>query len=476
MSIILRTDQERVLRDARAALKEHQSIIIQCATGWGKTVFATKLIQNCTAKGLRSVFAVHRQELIKQTNRTYLMADIDAGILVSGVRPDPYRLAQIASVDSLKSRLDRYPADLLIVDEAHLYVSATRKKVIEHYAAAGAKIVNLTATPRRLDGRPMSDIASHIVHGPSVEWLIGQGYLSRYRPFVPFRPDLGKLGTRYGDYIQAQVAAMLDRPSVIGDAVAAYHKHAMGKLCIVFACSREHGKRVRAAYEARGIPAVYMDGESSPSERHQAITMFAERRAPVLVNVQLCTEGFDLSAQIGRDVPIEAGQFLRPTKSVALAMQMIGRALRPKPEPAILLDHANLFLNHGLPDDKRDWNLDGVAKGHSDRAAPVCVCHACYGAYRPAPVCPHCGEPRLVEGREVDEREGELTEADVIDLRRSIAEINAKRDKEAKRREFHAKKDKCKTLDDYRALAREYGYKSGWAWHRYNLDKKKRHG
>lgn len=456
--IVLRQDQEDVLRAARAALKEHQSIIIQCPTGWGKTALATVIAKNATERCNRVIFSVHRKQLLKQTTNTFNLVGLPHGTIASGHPFDRYQYAQVASINTLRNRLDGYPAKLLVVDEAHLAASATWSKVIKHYKDSGAKIIMLTATPQRLDGRPLGALATHIVTGPPVRHLMDIGILSDYRAFAPSRLNLEHLHTRMGDYITSEIEAEMDKASIVGSAIEAWRKFANGKRTICFAVSRAHGKRMLADFNTSGIPAVYMDGDTPDNERQRLIADFADRRAMVLINVALCTEGFDLSAQIGREVPIEAGIFLRPTKSLALAMQMIGRCLRRKSEPAVLLDHVNLMLNHGLPDDVRTWSLDGKAGAlkNADRAVSVCCCDKCFAIYRPARACPMCGHVREVDGRKVSEVEGELIEMDIQSLRAH---------EEKRRRWFE--ESQCRTLSDWEALAAKRGNKAGWAYHRF---------
>src|SRR5690606_6106735 len=209
-------------------------------------------------------------------------------------------------------------------------------------------------------------------------------------------------------------------------------------------------------FNAAGIPAIHVDGETPEAELKEAIQGFADGRYMVMCNVQLMTTGFDLSAQVNRDVPIEACIIMRPTKSVALYMQMVGRALRRKPRPAVILDHAGCVLRHGLPDDERDWSLEGRKKGSrrsSDDEPDVNVtqCKQCYAIFRTGPgCCPMCGAAVEVKAqRDVEVADGELVKVDV----------------EAFRREQRKEQGQAKSLRDLVALGMRRGMKnpSGWA-------------
>ena len=468
--ITLRPDQEQVYSEIRDRMRRFQSIVVQCPTGWGKTALAAVIAQGVYAKRNKVIFSVHRKQLIRQTVNTFNMIGLPHGIIAAGIQGNPFESVQIASIDTLRNRLSKYRADLLVVDEAHLAAAPTWKRCINHYRNQGARILLLTATPTRLDGKPLSALADNIVTGPRVRWLIDRGLLSDYRAFAPSMPAFDQLHTRYGDYITKEVEDLIDRPSITGDAIEAWKRHAPGKRTIAFAVSRNHGRHLLEAYNTAGIPAVYMDGETKDSERQQLISQFANGEAKVLINIQLCTEGFDLSAQIGRDVPIEAGAFLRPTQSLALAMQMVGRCLRRKKEPAILMDHVNLFRTHGLPDDDREWTLEGRTKkdkkgDDGDNPPSIVLCQECFAYFRPRTHCPECGAIRVIQGRQVTEREGELTEYEISDLR----EHNKRVSKAIKMREL---RDSRAPLSAWEALGREYGHKRGWAWHQHRMQGK----
>lgn len=466
--LTLRPDQEAVYADVREAISCHQSVLVQCATGWGKTALATVIAKGASDKRKRAIFGVFNRDLVKQTANTFADVGLQFGHVVSGLPANPFAAVQIATAQTLINRLNRWPADLFVADEGRLWASRTGRKIIDHYKKQGAKILILDATPNRLDGKPMSDIAETMVSGPSVRWCIDNGILSDYRPYAPVRPDMRGLHVRAGEYVTAELEERFDRPTVIGDAIGAWRKYAYGKRTLAFAFSRQHGRNLCEAYNAAGIPAVYIDGETPDDDRRIRIGAFADRQAQILVGVNLFCNGFDLSAQIGREVPIEAGAFLRPSKSESLVRQMWGRVFRRKPEPAILMDHVGLFAEHGLPDDEREWSLEGStgSKRPGEATIATCVCASCMGVFRPAMACPYCGQVREINGRQVDIREGMLAEVDVLAMReRDIADLE--------RRQRTSEEWKCKSLSDWEALAVKRGHNRGWAWHRFQGRRKR---
>lgn len=450
--IQLRDYQTKAIEDMRAALRDHDSILFRGPTGCGKTVIASYMAQQSAARQRKVIFGVHRIELANQTAKTFDQFGIKYGYIAAGYGYNPFALVQIASADTLRNRPELIKGCRLFVpDEAHLWAAPTRAGLIQEAKGHKAKVVGLSATPERPDGKPL-DMFDVIVEGPSEASLIASGNLSEYRAFAPSRPDLSGLHTQAGDYVVGELEERFDKPAIHGDAIQSWRKYASGKRTMVFAISRAHGQHVTDAYNEAGIPAVYIDGTTPQGERRARIEKFADGRALILVSIALCIEGFDLSAQVGRDVPVEAVQLLNPTKSLPRARQMMGRALRPKPEPAIILDHVNIIMNadgtvnHGFPDDDREWSLSGA-----DRRAQVGVadfnikqCASCFGQYRAAMrVCPYCTSESVVKERRIEQIEGELEE-----IRR----------KDEARRDMRSSRD----LDSVARLAVERGYKPAW--------------
>ena len=445
----LRADQEAVRTKLRVALRSHGSVLAYAPTGFGKTVLASALIKLIADAGKRVIFAVHRLALIKQTAVTFDNFEIPYSYIAAGYHHNLYRKVQIASIDTLKNRLGKYPADYVFVDEAHLSASAGWSKVVDHYKSIGAKIIGLSGSPIRLDGKPLGSVWDTMVEGPSVRWLIEQGFLSRYRAFSPNGIDLSGLHTRNGDYIGSELDDLIAGKAVMSGAVGHWRRFASGKRTIAFAPSVKRAEELAAEFRANGETFVALDGNTPQPDRDRAFLALADRSISGIVNCNLFSEGFDMSAQVGRDVPIECVLDLYPTQSLARHLQKHGRGLRRKPEPAVLLDLVGGFARLGLPDDDREWSLDGAAKAKRKTGEEaVRVCPACFAAHGPAPKCPHCGHVYAVAARVIDEVDGELEEIDV----------------EAVRRARKAEQAKAGTLDDLVKLATARGYKSPEKW------------
>lgn len=416
MSLTLRPYQTKAVADLRASLRRYRRALLQLPTGSGKTVIATHMIDRSRAK-LTVWFLVHRQELIDQTEAAFALQGIPHGFIAAGRRADPFQSVQIGSIDTVKRRLDALkPPGIIFVDEAHHGSAAGWARVLAHYP--GVWIVGLSATPERLDGKGLDGQFDCMVHGPSVAELIGMGHLADYRIFPPKGGGIQTAGlhTRYGDYKRDELDEAADKPTITGDAVREYLRRAAGMQGIVTCVSIKHSEHVAESFRVAGVAAVHLDGKTPKAERDRVISDFRRGLIALLCNVNLFGEGFDVpDAQVAVD--------LSPTQSLAACLQRWGRVLRPKAngEKALILDHAGNWTRHGLPDDERQWSLQGKAgRAASGGEADIQVrqCDQCFAVHRPAPQCPECGYVYPEKPREVEHVEGELEEVDKEALRR----------------------------------------------------------
>lgn len=450
MGIALRPYQADIIAAASTALARNPRVLIQAPTGAGKTALAAHMVGGAAAKGKRVVFLVHRTELLTQASAAFTRQGIDHGRIAAGEAFNPHHRVYVASIGTVARRLDRMPAiDLAVVDECHHSAAASWSKVLD--ALNPRWTIGLSATPCRLDGRGLDAHYDALVPGPAVADLIEAGFLSPFRVFAPTTLDMTGARTVAGDYNRKDAAAAADKPAIIGDVVAHYQRLVPGKRAVAFCVSIEHARHVAATFASAGIAAEAIDGGMMPAERAAALHRFERGQTLVLASVDLVSEGFDLPA-------IEAALLLRPTKSLSLYLQQVGRVLRPSPgkAEAIILDHVGSCAVHGFPDDARDWSLEGVVKRKrkAGDANPVRTCEACFRVYRPAPRCPACGHAAASAAREVEHRDGELGEVvrPTVDQRKALVALEART---------------ATTLADWQAIARKAGYAPGWAFHRF---------
>ena len=169
-------------------------------TGSGKTVVFSEICRLADNKNRKVLILVHRRELVKQASDKLSKAGVEHGIIAAGFKPSAHSV-QVASVQTLARRLRTVPVDpdLIIIDEAHHAVAGSWDKILLHYK--DARVVGVTATPSRLDGRGLGSHFSTLISGPSVEQLTKLGFLSQHRVFAPpVIADLKNVKTRAGDY------------------------------------------------------------------------------------------------------------------------------------------------------------------------------------------------------------------------------------------------------------------------------------
>jgi superfamily II DNA or RNA helicase len=443
----LRPYQQQAIADLRAAFRNGaRAPLLVAPTGAGKTVIIAAVLQGVAARGRSAIVLVHRRELIAQTSAKLSLADVPHGIIAAG-GPATDAPIQIASVQTLARRLDRIAAqpDLIVIDEAHHATAGTWGKALTHWPQALR--LGVTATPVRQDGRGLKAVFDRLVLGPSTAELIGGGFLCPARLYAPPPvADLSGLHRRAGDYAIDEAAERMDRPTVTGDAIAHYQRLAAGQRAIAFCCNVKHAEHVCAAFNHAGVEAATLLGCTDPLRRDATVARFGAGELQVLVTVDVVSEGFDIPAA-------GCAILLRPTQSLGLYLQQVGRVLRPAPGKthAVVLDHVGNVHRHGWPDDPREWSLDDRLKraGAAGPPAPsVRTCEVCFAAFKPAPICPMCGaQCAPIKSRVIKQLAGELQE-----LRRT--------EQRAARRD----QGQARTLQELMAIARQRGYSPAWAW------------
>jgi superfamily II DNA or RNA helicase len=444
----LRSYQDRAIDDLRLAYQSGANApLLVLPTGGGKTCIIAAISANAAARDRHVLILVHRRELIHQTSSKLAWVGLEHGVIAAGIPPSDHAV-QIASVQTLARRLSGldWRPTLIIIDEAHHATAGQWARILDHWPDAYR--LGVTATPCRLDGCGLRGTFDTMVLGPSVADLIFTGYLSPARIYAPpVVADLQGIRSRGGDYANDQAAAAMDRPTVTGDAIAHYQLLAPGQQAIAFCCNVAHAVSVCDAFKTAGIGAELLLGNTP--DREQVVAAFAAHRIRVLVTVDVVSEGFDVPAA-------SCAILLRPTQSLGLYLQQVGRVLRPAPgkEHAVILDHVGNVTRHGFPDDPRDWSLDDRMRRSKGTPAPsVRTCPECFAAFKPAPICPVCGAGCVpIRSRVIREMAGEL--------------------RELKREEVRQRTDErrqARTLQQLIAVGQARGMKNpvGWAKHVY---------
>lgn len=416
MTLTLRPYQSTAVASIRSALAAgHRSVLFVLPTGGGKTVVFSHIAEQAAAKGNRICILVHRVELLEQASTSLAALGVRHGLIAAGRSMDLSAPVQVASVATLARRLDKLsPAlfQLLVVDEAHHSNAGTWGKVLGHFHRA--RVLGVTATPCRCDGRGLGEWYSELILGPTAQELTDGGHLAPARVLAPPGVSLQGLRKRMGDFDLRQAADLLGTGQAMGSPLSHYRQHLEGQTAIAFCCSVSHAQAVAELFTSHGIPAASIDGTMDAATRRQLLQQLGTGELKVLTSCALIGEGVD--------VPSVSGCILlRPTQSLALHLQMIGRCLRPQPgKTAVILDHVGNVHRHGLPTDEREWSLEGITRRQREQAPSVRVCPGCFAALRSGTaVCPECGHQFVPERRELEHVEGELEEVIARQQRRA---------------------------------------------------------
>ncbi len=401
-------------------------------------------------------------EALAVGSRLYREEDLRA--LRGGVRPEDLdgegRLLEVV-------RVDRYPgeesgrgtpvfnlqvaghpsyfAEGVLAHNCHVLHKA-HEEIIEECKARGVPVLGLSATPFR---RGMGQVFDSLVVGATTQQLTDEGYLCPATCYAPYVPDLAGVKTRHdGDFQEDALAEFMGDAKIVGDVVTSWFSLAEGRQTLVFAATVAHSRELCDAFRRAGVEAAHIDGyEHDPVRRREVIEDFRAGRIRVLCNVAVLTKGFDAPET---DCIVMA----RPTKSLMLHYQMMGRGLRTTPGKVdcLILDHSGNCLRNGTPTDPLPDHLDDGESQHKldrrkrDKTDPVKKpCQSC-GYVSSRHECPACGfKPEKREDVEV--RDGELYEIGTQTRPRWSREG-------------------VRTL--YAELlghAQLKGFKKGWAWH-----------
>jgi DNA repair protein RadD len=452
----LRPYQDQLLEDIRDAMRAgHRRILAVMPTGSGKGTTIAAMVASAAARGNRVLVLAHRAELVADLSQRIHGFGINHGVIAAGYREDMRHPVQVGSVQTVVRRLGRIPPPSMVIqDEAHHLVAGNMwGKVIDSWPQAF--LIGKTATPERLSGEGLGvghgGFFTTMVLGPDAGWLTEQGFLVPCRVFAPPGIDLSavkRFDTAKGRH---DSDAILRQGQAMGDAVTHYRRtiqDAHNGTAIAFCVSVDHAEAVAEAFRAQGISAATLDGTMDRGIRRRTIADLGTGQLKVLTSCDIISEGTDIPSVTGAIL-------LRPTDSLGLHLQQVGRVLRPCPgKPhAIVNDHVGNTLRHGLPTDPREWSLVGRPKGTAKKpseALPIRVCANCFSIIPAAAnPCPECGHLEQALKRELKVIEGDLRELTGTELRRQ------------ERREVA----QARTREELEAIARERGYKAGWVTH-----------
>lgn len=411
----------------------HRPLIV-APCGAGKSYLFAEMIRKTKGEVL---VLTHRQELKQQHEELLRNLNITN--------------ARVSMILTEANRLGKYPTPALIVtDEAHLSRSNSWVKVIEYY---NTYTVGFTATPVRLDGKPLGDIYDCLIEGVDARWLIDNNRLSPYEYYAPTLVDVSGLKTRYGDYVVSDLEELMNERAIYGDVIKTYSEIAPKERAIAYCVSVEHARRTCDAFNLSGIRAEFLCADTPSRKRRAILGDFRSGVITVLVNVGIISEGVSIDE-------VSCCMLLRPTESVALGIQQMMRCMRYLPgKTAKILDFVGNYLRVGLPDDNREWRLDKPVNKRKQMDENgnfyIRCCPECFLTFATAPVCPYCGAEYPLHPREIKAHEE-------IELARITAEENERIEKEKKASRIE--QGRAQSFEELVRLGRQRGYKNPSYW------------
>lgn len=404
-----------------------------------------KITESANSRGNHVLILAHRNSLLSQHKDLFDDVGIDNG------------MTRIESVFTEVNHLgENGPVDLIIIDEAHISGASSYKKVCDYY---DCKRVLFTATPARLDGKPL-DLADVLVQGINAKDLIKRGAISAYDYYAPdLQLDLSQVKKSCGDYNNSQLGEKMSSKKIYGDILKYYNMLGKNQQAIAYCVNVKHSQEVCQMFNDSGILARHMDSHTPEKERLEILKDFKENKFTVLCNCNLISEGITLPTA-------SVGLLLRPTLSLTLYIQQAMRCLTPvEGKRAIIIDYVNNVQRHGMPTQDRDWSLSKKVKEYDneneDGTLKIRVCQECFSTFETANICPYCGavyETTDVEIQNFRQIELKKIEEDKEKRRQEIMRRTAERVKD------YTKPEQCKTFYELVEYGKIRGFKSGWAY------------
>ena len=379
----------------------------------------------------------HRQELKEQHEALFRNLGI--------------KNARVAMVLTEANRLGQYPTPALIVaDEAHLSRSNSWMKVLDYY---DTHTVGFTATPVRLDGKPLGSIYSALVTGVSVRWLIDNYRLAPYEYYAPTAVETEGLRVQAGDYVIKDLEQLMIDRAIYSDVLKSWERLAKHQKTIAYCVSVKHAQETAKMFTEAGYPAVEIDGSTPPKKRLQIMDDFRNGKIMVLCNVGIISEGVSID-------DVTCCLLLRPTESHALYWQQAMRCMRYQPgKKAIIIDCVGNYTRNPLPDAEVAWSLtESIRKKpklNDEGDFIIRTCPSCFKVFKTAPVCPYCGTEYPLHPRELKAHKD-------IELARITAE-EAERMAEAKKAS-RREQGRAQTFEELLAIGKAKGYKNPGFW------------
>lgn len=424
-------------------------IVLMSPTGSGKSALSAAIVESALEKGKRVAFCVNAISLVTQIVEMFWHEGItDIGVIQARHEMEDWsKRVQVCSIQTLRRRKEFPKADIVIFDECHS-LHERHKQWLTHPDWQDVPFIGLSATPY---SKGLGKYFNTLLVAATTQELIDKGVLSPFRVFATGHPDLSGVKIVAGEYHEKQLSDAMMKGTLTADIVRTWQeKWGKGKT-LAYGVDCAHAKAIQERFIQAGHTCGYQDAYTSESERREIKRKFHNGDYEIVSNVATLTTGVDFDCR--------CLILARPTRSLILFQQIIGRALRTAPgkKAAIILDHSDSTARLGFVTDIHIDHLDdGRDKPKSDKKpAPLPrECKSCTALLAPGvKVCPCCGTERKVGVSGIIEEDGELQE---------IKPHTLPKKKKGEKREY-TMAEKGQFYAELKGYAAEKGYKEGFA-------------
>ena len=327
--------QEEILEklEVERTVHNRNKNLVVAATGTGKTVISAFDFRNFNKLNPNSklLFVAHRKEILQQALATFrgVLRDQNFGELwVDGIEPERFNVV-FASVQTLRNRIDELDLsnefyDFIIIDEVHHIAAVSYRPILERFSPR--ILLGLTATPERMDGEDiLRDFCGAIAAEIRLPEALNRRLLCPFQYFGVTDPvDLSDADWRNGRYLPSELTRIYtqdeNRVGEIINALNRYLRDIRDVRALGFCVTQEHAKYMAEKFNAVGLTAGYLITENS-DQRAEIRRKFTKKEINYLFVVDIFSEGIDIPET-------DTVLFLRPTESLTIFLQQLGRGLR----------------------------------------------------------------------------------------------------------------------------------------------------
>lgn len=431
---MLRDYQKILYKKAWDAFRAgNKRVLVVAPCGAGKSYIFLEMAKHTPGEVL---VLTHRRELLEQHQKLFKQNGL------KNVR------VEMVFTESNHLKEHKKPR-LIILDEAHLSRSTTWMKVINYY---NTFVVGFTATPIRLDGKPLGDIYDALVQAISTQWLIDHQHLAPFKYYAPITIDTDSARIIHGDFVIKDLEHIMMDKAIYGNILETYLNFGLNSKSICYCVSIRHANSISNMFSNAGISSIAISSDTPPKQRKQIMDKFRQGEYQILCNVGIISEGISID-------DVSCCLLLRPTESHALYWQQAMRCMRYLPgKEAKIIDCVGNYTRNPMPDEDIVWSLTSLPpkppKLDCNGNFPVRVCPHCFRTFKSSSICPYCGAAYPLQEREIKAHaEIELAELDA-EQREKIAEEKKKLRQEV---------GMARTYPELLAIAKKRGYNPAWA-------------